>query len=309
MQTIDFRTLEGQRFLNEHYLRLLSPPSRFRQVPDATECAAVAAAEAAWNRHEESRLELNRLPGSAASFAAWYGALHRRHREQVEPFFEHLAHRASAQELALYIGMEEQVDGRFDDVIALAQLGMSGRMKLVLAENYWDEMGHGHLEHMHTRLFAESAEHMRRYLDGLEVAALVPAQAIANGNLLLMYALDRRRAARLLGALAILEHTAPYRFSRTVRGLRRLGMPESVIHYHALHIEVDAHHGKQLFEQVLQPLAARSPEALREICIGCLVRFNIALDYYASLSRTMEQLRLSASRSAPNAVATTHLAN
>jgi hypothetical protein len=307
MQTIDFRTLEGQRFLNDHYLRLLSPPSRFRQVPDATERAAVAAAEAAWNRHEESRLELNRLPGSAVAFAAWYGALHRRHREQVEPFFEHLANRASAQELALYIGMEEQVDGRFDDVIALAQLGMSGRMKLVLAENYWDEMGHGHLEHMHTRLFAESADHMKRYLGGLEIAALVPAQALANGNLLLMYALDRRRAARLLGSLAILEHTAPYRFSRTVRGLRRLGMPESVIHYHALHIEVDAHHGKQLFEQVLQPLAARSPEALREICIGCLVRFNIALDYYASLSRTMEQLRLSASHSAAQAAAATQV--
>jgi hypothetical protein len=194
--------------------------------------------------------------------------------------------------------MEEQVDGRFDDVIALAQLGMSGRMKLVLAENFWDEMGHGHLEHMHTRLFAESADPMRRHLEGLDVAALVPAQALANGNLLLMLALDRRHAARLLGALAILEHTAPYRFSRTVRGLRRLGMPEKVVQYHELHVEVDAHHGKQLFEQVLQPLAARSPEALREICIGCLMRFNIALDYYASLSRTMEQLRVSASRAA-----------
>lgn len=303
MQTIDFRTREGQQLLNDHYLRLLSPPSRFRQVPDADERSAVAAAEAAWNRHEEARLELGRLPRSAVSFAAWYGALHRRHREQVEPFFEHLAEQASAQELALYIGMEEQVDGRFDDVIALAQLGMSGRMKLVLAENFWDEMGHGHVEHMHTRLFAESAEYMRRHLGGLDVAALVPREAIANGNLLLMYALERRYAARLLGSLAILEHTAPYRFSRTVRGLRRLGLPENVVHYHELHIEVDAHHGKQLFEQVLQPLAARSPEALREICIGCLVRFNIALDYYVSLSRTMERLRLDATSAAPHGAA------
>lgn len=303
MQTIDFHTREGQQLLNDHYLRLLSPPSRFRQVPDATERSAVAAAEAAWNQHEEARLELGRLPRSAVSFAAWYGALHRRHREQVEPFFEHLADRATAQELAFYIGMEEQVDGRFDDVIALAQLGMSGRMKLVLAENFWDEMGHGHVEHMHTRLFAQSAEHMRRHLQGLDVAAMVPREALANGNLLLMYALDRRYAARLLGSLAILEHTAPYRFSRTVRGLRRLGLPESVVHYHELHIEVDAHHGKQLFEQVLQPLAGRSPEALREICIGCLVRFNIALDYYASLARAMERLRHRASSGASHGTA------
>jgi hypothetical protein len=290
----DFRTREGQQRLNEHYLRLLSPPSKFQQVPDANERAAIAAIELAWNRHEESRLDLTRLPGSAVSFAAWYGALHRRHREQVEPFFDHLARHATLQELALYIGMEEQVDGRFDDVIALAQLGMTGTMKLALAENFWDEMGSGRLEDMHTRLFGHSANHMRRHLGGIDVAALVPAEALANGNLLLMYALDRRHAARLLGALAILEHTAPFRFSRTVRGLRRLGVPEDVVHYHELHIEVDAHHGRQLFERVLQPLAARSPEALREICIGCLVRFNIALDYYASLSQTMERLRLGA---------------
>ncbi|MGM9491876.1 iron-containing redox enzyme family protein [Ideonella sp. YS5] len=290
----DFRTREGQQRLNEHYLRLLAPPSKFQQVPDANERAAIAAIELAWNRHEESRLDLTRLPGSAVSFAAWYGALHRRHREQVEPFFDHLARQATLQDLALYIGMEEQVDGRFDDVIALAQLGMTGTMKLALAENFWDEMGGGRLEHMHTRLFSHSANHLRRYLGGVDVAALVPAQALANGNLLLMYALDRRHAARLLGALAILEHTAPFRFSRTVRGLRRLGVPQDVIHFHELHIEVDAHHGRQLFERVLQPLAARSPETLREICIGCLVRFNIALDYYASLSQTMQRLRLGA---------------
>jgi hypothetical protein len=132
---------------------------------------------------------------------------------------------------------------------------------------------------------------MRQYLRGLDVAAMVPVEALKNGNLLLMYALDRRFAPRLLGALAILEHTAPYRFSRTVRGMRRLGIPEDVIHYHQLHIEVDANHGKQLLERVLKPLVAESAAALREACIGCLVRTRVALDYYDALTRAMAGLR------------------
>lgn len=287
----DFLSRDGQQRLNAYYLRQLAAPSAFDEVPCLTERAAFEAVEQAWSRYEEDRLNLTALPAGVEEFTPWYFQLHRRHRAQVEPFFEHLANEASIREMALYIGMEEKVDGRFDDVIALAQLGMSGDMKLALAENFWDEMGLGRIDQMHTRLFAHSANHMQRHLAGLDIEALVPAQAIANGNLLLMYALNRRRAARLLGALAILEHTAPYRFSRTVRGLRRLGMPEDVVYYHELHIEVDANHGKQLLERVLQPLVASSPAALREVCIGCLIRYNVALDYYTGLSRVMSQLR------------------
>lgn len=45
------------------------------------------------------------------------------------------------------------LDARFDDLIALAQIGFSDEPKLELARNYWDEMGNGNLEDMHTRLF------------------------------------------------------------------------------------------------------------------------------------------------------------
>jgi Iron-containing redox enzyme len=277
--------------LNAYYLRQLSPPAAFGGVPGDDESLSFREAERLWNLQEEARLDLTELPTHAEGFAVWYAQLHRLHRTRVAPFFEHLAQSATVQELALYIGMEEQVDGRFDDVIALAQLGMTGDMKLALAENFWDEMGLGHLEGMHTRMFMHSAAHMRDHLRGLDMASMVPVEALKNGNLLLMYALNRRFTPRLLGALAILEHTAPYRFSHTVRGLRRLGIPEDVVRYHQLHIEVDANHGRQLLERVLKPLVAESAPALREVCIGCLIRYQVALDYYAALGRVMDGLR------------------
>lgn len=285
--------------LNAFYVRQLSPPAAFERGPGDDEIRSFREVEKAWNLQEEARLDLSQLPTTAQGFATWYLQLHRHHRTEVAPFFEHLAETATVEELAIYISMEEQVDGRFDDVVSLAQLGMTGDMKLALAENFWDEMGLGRLEDMHTRLFARSAAHMRQYLRGLDVTAMVPVEAMKNGNLLLMYALNRRFAPRLLGTLAILEHTAPYRFSRTVRGLRRLGMPEEVVRYHELHIEVDANHGKQLLERVLKPLVAESLSAMREVCIGCLVRYNVARDYYDGLTRVMDGLRRNPAVHAP----------
>lgn len=284
-------TFKFQQELNAFYLRQILPPSHCEQTPKIDEHLVFQASEQHWNLYEESRLDLTTLPTTAGEFNEWYQQLYRRHRAETAPFFEYLANDASIEEMALYISLEEQVDARFDDVIALAQLGMVGDMKLALAENFWDEMGLGHLDEMHTRLFEESATYMRQFLRDVDITSMIPMEALKNGNLLLMYALNRNFSARLLGALAILEHTAPYRFSRTVRGLRRLEMPEEVIYYHELHIEVDANHGRQLFERVLKPLVEESPSALREVCIGCLIRYNVAADYYKGLERAMATLR------------------
>lgn len=281
-----------QMELNQFYLRELGDPSKYRNAPLHAEYTRVQRLEDQWNSFEESRIKLNFLPKNADEFLAWYNQIHVEHRHEVAPFFARLAESATLDELAFYIAMEEQVDGRFDDVIALAQLGMSGDMKMALAENYWDEMGLGVLSEMHTLLFNNSAAKLREFSDVGARRLEVPAEAFKNGNLLLMYSLRRQYQPRLLGALAILEHTAPYRFAKTVSAMRRLGMPEEVIYYHDLHIRIDANHGKQLLNRVLLPLIKRSPEVIRELCIGCLIRYNIAVDYYNSVERAMKKLSL-----------------
>lgn len=296
--TLDCNDLAAQTELNRFYLREIAGPERYAAFPTAAEYEPVYAFEKAWNAFEEARLDLTGLPTDADGFKAWYGKLHRVHRQDVSAFFEHIANSATPEELAFYIGMEEQIDGRFDDVIALAQLGMSGDMKLALAENFWDEMGLGRLDDMHTLMFVRSAAHMRTFLErhGIDMAAYVPAAALKNGNLLMMYALRRQYTPRLLGALAILEHTAPYRFAKSVVGLRRIGMPEDVVRYHEMHIKIDANHGLQLFNRVLMPLIAQNPGMLREICIGCLIRYRVAIDYYRGIEQTLAGLGLNGAR-------------
>lgn len=280
-------SLSTQIQLNKFYLRELGEPKNYSTYPKSYEYYDIHNIENIWNSFEESLIDITTLPNNHSEFINWYKSLHSLHTKKISSFFNWLSNEATLEELGFYISMEEQVDGRFDDVIALAQLGLTGDVKLALAENYWDEMGRGEEAEMHTFLFNESAKKLSELLGSEVLISKPPVEAIKNGNLLLMYSLRRQYHPRLLGALAILEHTAPYRFSKTVKAMQRLNLSDDIIYYHKMHIEIDANHGKQLLHRVLLPLIKKNPEIIKEICIGCLVRYNIAIEYYKSIKTSI----------------------
>lgn len=287
-ETLPFNTLRTQKELNNFYLRELSAPGDYSAIPSRAEYAEVYAIEHSWNNYEESRLDLSDLPESSRQFDDWYVALRQQHRRETAPFFDFLAEQASLPQVAFFCALEAHVDGKFDDIIALSQIGMSGDMKLALAENFWDEMGLGELEEMHTRVFARGAEYFGAQTASYDVPALLPVAALKNGNLLMMYALRRCYSARLLGTLTLLEQTVPFRFSRMLKGMQRHNVPKQYTYYHELHITVDANHGKQLVSRVLAPLTRDNPQTIREICIGALARWEIERDYYDGAKKIMD---------------------
>ncbi|SMF08069.1 Iron-containing redox enzyme [Trinickia caryophylli] len=282
-------TLAGQMELNSFYLRELAPPSAPETVPLAEDYARILGLETAWSDYEASRVVLGELPSNADEFEEWYVALRNTHRKEVAPFFDFLAEEASLPQLSLFVALEAQVDGRFDDIIALSQLGMDGDMKLALAENFWDEMGLGELDEMHTRTFMRAAPYFKAQLGELDLEVDMPVAAMKNGNLLLMYALRRQHVGRLLGALTLLEQTVPYRFTRMLKGMQRHDVPKEFRYYHELHVPVDANHGKQLVARVLLPLARKNPRLIRDLCEGCLIRYQIEKEYYAGARELMNR--------------------
>lgn len=285
---------KAQVKLNQFYNRFLSPPENYRQAPDdLNELAVIRKIEDAWNYFEENKIKEAYLPHTAETFASWYQEVNQQHKDKVRHFFTYLAERASLEEIAYYICLEEKVDGSFDDMIALAQLGVKGYAKLVMAENYWDEMGHGKEREMHTAMFAVSANYMKNLLKGSTVLSDEGTVAgLKNGNMLIMYALRRKYIPRLLGAIGILEDTASERFSATVNGLKRYNIPYDVIEYHEAHIHIDSNHGEQWLKHILLPLVkTEDSELIREIAKGVLIRFNIAADYYVSIEERIADLR------------------
>ncbi|GAA2687259.1 iron-containing redox enzyme family protein [Actinoplanes palleronii] len=279
------------RTLHAHYAAYLSAPEDFTQIPRLNTDPAIARLEQTWLGWEDAQVDLDRLPRTAEEFPDWFRALSANH---VQPeFCRYLAEDATIAELALFFLAEELVDSRFDDLVALAQLGSSGAMKLVIGENYWDEMGQGSLDRMHTVLFEHSARYMRERLaeHGYDADEVICAEIFENASLTLMYGIHRHLIPRSVGALGLMEHSAPPRFTAMVAGCTRLGVPEDVITYQRIHVHVDEDHGAEWLDNVLTPLVETSPALLREICLGILTRERVANAYYQRVWQQMKALR------------------
>lgn len=279
----NFETIEFQKNLSEFYEKWYANIEEVDLIPtDKQYISHINLLEESWDEYEESKIQSCDLPEKYEDFEVWWNDLASKHKAKVSDLFEYAEAKASLEQLAFFICLDDKVDGHFDDLIAYAQIGMKGKARLVIAENYWDEMGRGDITKVHTEMFSLVASYLKGRLkisdDLLE--ANIPCDAYKNGNILQMYASRRHWIGRLYGALSILEFTAPDRFHALAKGLRRFGIDEKYIEYFQSHVEFDEDHGYQLLHNLLLPVIKDNPTLMKEICIGALIRYRIAVDYY-----------------------------
>ena len=142
------------------------------------------------------------------------------------------------------------------------------RAKLEMARNYWDEMGRGHERGMHGPMLAAVVRELQ----------LRPAientvwEALALSNLMVALAANRRYAYQAIGALGVIEMTAPGRVARVNAGLIRLDAPVAARTYFQLHAGLDVKHSKAWNEEVLFPLVEADPGAALPLAEGALMR-------------------------------------
>jgi heme oxygenase-like protein len=237
--------------------------------------------EGAWEEWETARVSPNLIaaaPAGPQAFRDWFIGLGEIHRRETRAFFDFLAEEASTAQMRYFFLQEGAVDTRFDDVIALTQVGLSGAPKMELAENFWDELGNGDPAAVHTTMFNQSLASLG-WTGGIPYETL-SWQSLANANLLLYFALVRRHCLRSVGCLGVLELTSPYRFQRMVDGCRRLGILDESIAYQKAHIGIDTEHGEGWVQNGVVPLVSEFENASREIALGALMRINVAVDYY-----------------------------
>jgi len=172
--------------------------------------------------------------------------------DAVPEVYRWLAEEASYDELVSFLALEGGPDGGFDDLVALAQVGLSGRPKMELARNYWDEMGRGTLAEVHTELHRR----LSTALDMHGVAAVeAPLSALVRGVLGSYLALSRFRHPEALGAFGLIELQAGPRCRRVLRALERLDAPAEVVPFYAEHAEADPRHGKDWLDGAIAELA------------------------------------------------------
>jgi len=207
-------------------------------------------------------------PTDTDGFIAWYEGLKEHGPGQGDPVFPWLAEEAPLEDLRWFLEQEAAGEAGFDDLVAMTQVKFPKRAKLELARNYWDEMGRGNPKGMHGPM-----------LDALVTAlGLEPTiddtlpESLALANAMTAMATNRRYAWHSVGALGVIELTAPGRSGCTAAALRRLGFPPKVRRYFDLHASLDVRHSAAWNAEALRPLVDEDPARARAIAEGALIR-------------------------------------
>jgi hypothetical protein len=185
---------------------------------------------------------------------------------QHDPLFDWLATTANLEQMRWFIQQEVAGEAGFEDLTALTQIKFPTRAKLEMARNFWDEMGRGTEKGMHGPMLAEVAIELN--LPKWEVETIVP-EALALSNILTAFAANRRYAYHSIGALGVIELTAPDRAAKVHDGLKRLGIGSS---YYLLHSAVDIRHSQEWNKEVIRPLLEENIQIAPYIAEGALLR-------------------------------------
>jgi hypothetical protein len=287
------RAADQPQFLNNAFQRMLAGWNRSRLAPGMPDVDWRAGFDREMQmlrlegafldelRHEVAE-EAAAVPDDPDGFVAWFEALKDNGPGQNHPLFDWLAETATEGQMRWFLTQEAAGEAGFDDLVAYAQVKLPLAAKLELAENYWDEMGRGQYRGIHTLLLTELVERMR-IAPQIETTVW---ESLALANAMTAMATTRRYAWLAIGALGVVELTAPWRCEKVAAGLRRLGYGQRERLYYDLHSHLDVKHSRTWNENALKPLVAEEPRRARFIAEGALIRMHCArrcFDRYAEL--------------------------
>ena len=169
-----------------------------------------------------------------------------------------------------FFEQEAAGEAGFDDLVAMTQVKLPTLPKLELARNYWDEMGHGTEKGMHGPMLDALVETMK--VDP-KIENTV-WQSLALANAMTAMATNRRYAWHSVGALGVIELTAPGRSHMTCEGLKRLGLNGKERRYFSLHAVLDIKHSEDWNREAIRPAVSEDPARATAMAEGALIRLR-----------------------------------
>lgn len=214
--------------------------------------------------------EAANAPTDADGFVAWFEDLKQSGPGQNDSLFPWLAEEAGIEDMRWFLEQEAAGEAGFDDLVAYTQVKLPSRAKVELARNYWDEMGRGNIKGMHGLM-------LDALVDALSLEPMIENtvwESLALANAMTAMATSRRYAWHSVGALGVIELTAPGRSAHTAAGLRRLGFSDRERRYFDLHAILDVKHSEDWNREVLRPVVEEDPRRAKAIAEGALIRLN-----------------------------------
>ena len=208
--------------------------------------------------------------GDSDHFVRWFENLAVVGPGQGHPLFAWLAEKADLAQMRWFLTQEASGEAGFEDLLAYAQVKLPPRAKLECARNFWDEMGHGKQGAMHSQMLDNMVNEL-----GLQPAVATTVwESLALANTMVGLATTRRYAYHALGALGVIELTAPGRVKQVAAGMRRLGLSGHTRAYFDLHAALDISHAKAWIREVIRPLVEANPACAQALAEGALMRLR-----------------------------------
>lgn len=218
------------------------------------------------------------VPTDVDGFIGWFEGLKASGPGQGDALFPWLAEEADKDQLRWFFEQEAAGEAGFDDLVAMTQVKLPVRPKLELARNYWDEMGHGTAAGMHGPM-----------LDALvETLAVEPVientvwQSLALANAMTAMATTRRYAWHSVGALGVIELTAPGRSAMVAEGLKRVGLSGKERRYFSVHAVLDVKHSIEWNREAIRPAVEEDPRRATAMAEGALIRLKCGARCFAA---------------------------
>jgi hypothetical protein len=259
-------------------LERLGGSARFQHHPALS--ALKGRCEQAWL----AELESLRLPDQIDADDALPAMRALAARDRLPAAYKWLARTASWEQVVTFLALEGGPDAGFDDLVAACQVGLSGAPKMELATNYWDEMGDGDPDAVHTTLH----DRLVAAIDMPRIpAADQPVSALARTALGGLLATNRWLQPEMLGALGLIELQAGPRCRLVVQALDRCGAPADAYPFYEVHAEVDPRHGKDWLDNAIAPTVDAQPDWAPRIVRGALWRSAVNADFLADVTATL----------------------
>ncbi|MBC7690941.1 MAG: iron-containing redox enzyme family protein [Methylotenera sp.] len=289
--------LQNRKRLSPNLNALESAPSYLDSLldlkwkADLTAEAEFARIEGEWIESERREIApwANQAPRTPDDFIQWFEDLKQTGPGQQDPLFPWLAKEASFEEMRWFLKQEVGGEAGFDDLVALTQVKLPNQAKLELARNYWDEMGRGSERGMHGPMLHHLAVELE--LHPVPEAEIV-TESLALGNLMVGMAFHKRYTYQSIGALGVIELTAPGRASCVYEGLKRLDVSSTGRQYYLLHSTLDVKHSEAWNREVLRPLISASPKVAPLIAEGALLRLKAGSFCFRRYRRELDLLNL-----------------
>jgi Iron-containing redox enzyme len=205
-----------------------------------------------------------------AAFVEWFESLAAVGPGQNHPLFDWLETQATMAQMRWFLKQEAAGEAGFEDLLAYTQVKLPNQAKLECARNYWDEMGHGKESAMHGQML----DRMVLELDLQPAIDETVWESLALSNTMLGLALTRRYTYQSIGALGVIELTAPARVKKVSRGMRRLGLDGRMRAYFDLHAALDVSHARAWIREIIRPLVESDLSCGPLIAEGALMRLH-----------------------------------